>query len=141
MQGTALIISNDWGTSHHGRLWRQRNRGMQLGMSRRFSKVLALLYLTLALVWVGGLGIFAVTGESLYDAFWQVGGGFGGGGCSPWKEPLAGSLPATCLQIHCRPLHPSRAGSLMRVAAGCTYSLWTCLPWRAAPWTVHPARL
>ncbi len=37
-----------------------------------FSKVLSLLYLTLALVWVGGLGIFAVTGESLYDAFWQV---------------------------------------------------------------------
>ena len=40
----------------------------------RFSKVLALLYLTLALVWLGGLGIFAVTGESLYDAFWQVWG-------------------------------------------------------------------
>ena len=38
----------------------------------RYSKVLALLYLTLALVWLGGLGIFAVTGESLYDAFWQV---------------------------------------------------------------------
>ena len=39
---------------------------------RSFSKVLSLLYLTLALVWIGGLGIFAVTGESLYDAFWQV---------------------------------------------------------------------
>lgn len=38
----------------------------------RYSKPLSLLYLTLALVWVGGLGIFAVTGESLYDAFWQV---------------------------------------------------------------------
>jgi hypothetical protein len=38
----------------------------------RFSKVLALLYLTLGLVIVGGLGIFAVTGESLYDACWQV---------------------------------------------------------------------
>ncbi|CAL5222099.1 g4408 [Coccomyxa viridis] len=37
-----------------------------------FSKVLSLLYLTLALVWIGGLGIFAVTGESLYDAFWQA---------------------------------------------------------------------
>ena len=35
--------------------------------------MLSLLYLTLALVWIGGLGIFAVTGESLYDAFWQVG--------------------------------------------------------------------
>ena len=34
--------------------------------------MLSLLYLTLALVWIGGLGIFAVTGESLYDAFWQV---------------------------------------------------------------------
>ena len=41
-------------------------------MLRSFSKVLSLLYLTLALVWIGGLGIFAVTGESLYDAFWQV---------------------------------------------------------------------
>jgi hypothetical protein len=40
----------------------------------RFSKVLALLYLTLGLVIVGGLGIFAVTGESLYDACWQVRG-------------------------------------------------------------------
>ena len=38
----------------------------------RFSKVLSLLYLTIGLVWLGGLGIFAVTGESLYDAFWQV---------------------------------------------------------------------
>ncbi|EIE23062.1 hypothetical protein COCSUDRAFT_584, partial [Coccomyxa subellipsoidea C-169] len=38
----------------------------------RFSKVLSLLYLTIGLVWLGGLGIFAVTGESLYDAFWQA---------------------------------------------------------------------
>jgi hypothetical protein len=45
---------------------------MSLSCSCSFSKVLSLLYLTLALVWIGGLGIFAVTGESLYDAFWQV---------------------------------------------------------------------
>lgn len=43
-----------------------------LGGACSFSKVLSLLYLTLGLVWIGGLGIFAVTGESLYDAFWQV---------------------------------------------------------------------
>lgn len=41
-------------------------------IGRRFSKVLSLLYLTIGLVWLGGLGIFAVTGESLYDAFWQA---------------------------------------------------------------------
>ncbi|BDA49994.1 Ion channel DMI1 [Coccomyxa sp. Obi] len=40
--------------------------------NNRFSKVLSLLYLTIGLVWLGGLGIFAVTGESLYDAFWQA---------------------------------------------------------------------
>lgn len=46
---------------------------MQLCMAGcRFSKVLSLLYLTIGLVWLGGLGIFAVTGESLYDAFWQA---------------------------------------------------------------------
>ena len=37
-----------------------------------YSKTLSLLYLTLALVYLGGLGIYAVSGESVYDAFWQV---------------------------------------------------------------------
>ena len=53
----------------------------------RFSKVLSLLYLTIGLVWLGGLGIFAVTGESLYDAFWQA------------RAPCQLSTPA-CMYVH-----------------------------------------
>ena len=37
-----------------------------------YSKTLTLLYITMALVYLGGLGIYAVSGQSLYNAFWQV---------------------------------------------------------------------
>ena len=37
-----------------------------------WSKPLSLLYCTLAVVYFGGLGIYVVSGHSLYAAFWQV---------------------------------------------------------------------
>lgn len=37
-----------------------------------YSKTLTLLYITVALVYTGGLGLYAVSGHSLYNAFWQV---------------------------------------------------------------------
>ena len=37
-----------------------------------YSKPLLLLYLTLALVFVGATGIFAVSRESFYEAFWEA---------------------------------------------------------------------
>ena len=43
----------------------------------QWSKTLALLYLTLGLIYCGGLGIYAVSGASLYDAFWQAVAGVG----------------------------------------------------------------
>ena len=43
----------------------------------QWSKTLALLYLTMGLIYCGGLGIYAVSGASLYDAFWQAVAGVG----------------------------------------------------------------
>ena len=37
-----------------------------------YSKPLLLLYLTLALVFLGATGIFAVSRESFYEAFWEA---------------------------------------------------------------------
>lgn len=37
-----------------------------------YAKILSLLYLTLALIYIGCLGLYAVSGTSLHDAFWQV---------------------------------------------------------------------
>ena len=37
-----------------------------------YSKTLALLVLTVYIIVIGSLGIYVVTGDSLYAAFWQV---------------------------------------------------------------------
>ena len=63
--GCSLKTYMQWDSGCHCLIW-------TVLWACSFSKPLSLLYLTLALVWMGGLGIFAVTGESLYDAFWQV---------------------------------------------------------------------
>ena len=40
--------------------------------TQRNAKPLTLLYLTVGLVYLGGLGIYIATGHSLYDSFWQA---------------------------------------------------------------------
>ncbi|KAK9820268.1 hypothetical protein WJX72_008313 [[Myrmecia] bisecta] len=42
-----------------------------------YAKILSLLYLTLALIYLGGLGLYAASGVSLHDAFWQAVAGAG----------------------------------------------------------------
>jgi hypothetical protein len=37
-----------------------------------YSKILSLLYLTIALVVIGSLGIYIVSGEPFYEAFWEA---------------------------------------------------------------------
>lgn len=37
-----------------------------------WAKALSLIYVTLALIYIGGLGMYAVSGQPLHEAFWEV---------------------------------------------------------------------
>ncbi len=48
-------------------------RGMTCRFSKNeWSKITALLGLTLALIYLGGLGLYTVSGRPLHEAFWEV---------------------------------------------------------------------
>ena len=92
--------------------WRSaRNSFNRLGACRfstnAWSKPLSLLYCTLAVVYIGGLGIYVVSGHSLYAAFWEVSRAL-----HAVKDATAMCLalgPAACL---CKPLCEVLSGVL-----------------------------
>lgn len=57
-----------------------------------YSKVLALLYLTLALVLAGALALRAVTQQSLYSAVWETIAGAAGSFSTPLCHTVAGGV-------------------------------------------------
>ena len=48
-----------------------------------WAKALSLIYVTVALIYIGGLGMFAVSGQPLHEAFWEVSTQFHIGGYHP----------------------------------------------------------
>jgi hypothetical protein len=58
----------------HTHIWQLLRGWLRLHRfsKNEWSKITALLGLTLALIYLGGLGLYTVSGRPLHEAFWEV---------------------------------------------------------------------